>query len=131
MAGIMGGKDYTGIRKDAIIIENLRAAANLPKAAVIHLEPTPIDVDTLTFDDSHVNAERSHCVSEEQAKQYIRNAKISVTVWGGRFERYYGVDGSAYVSILQKRIRTAYSSEEYTENMQSLIQEMKNNGLLR
>ena len=73
-------KDYEKQQKDAIIIENLRTAAKLPKAAVIHLEPTKINVDALTFDDAHINAEREHRVSEEQAKQYIRNAKISVSV---------------------------------------------------
>ena len=76
-------KDYEKQQKDAIIIENLRTAAKLPKAAVIHLEPTKINVDALTFDDAHINAEREHRVSEEQAKQYIRNAKISVSVWNG------------------------------------------------
>ena len=64
-------KDYEKQQKDAIIIENLRTAAKLPKAAVIHLEPTKINVDALTFDDAHINAEREHRVSEEQAKQYI------------------------------------------------------------
>ena len=44
-------KDYEKQKKDAIIIENLCTAAKLPKAAVIHLEPTKINVDALTFDD--------------------------------------------------------------------------------
>ena len=123
-------KDYEKQQKDAIIIENLRTAAKLPKAAVIHLEPTKINVDALTFDDAHINAEREHRVSEKQAKQYIRDAKISVTVWNGQFERYYGADGTAYVSIPQKEIRTAYSSVEYTDNLKALIEEMKNNGIL-
>ena len=123
-------KGYANDTKDAIIIEKLRTAAKLPNTAVIHLKPTPIDVDSLTFDDTHVNKQRSHNVSEEQAKQYIRDAKISVTVWNGQFERYYGTDGTAYVSIPQKEIRTAYSSVEYTDKLKALIEEMKNNGIL-
>ena len=123
-------KGYANDTKDAIIIEKLRTVAKLPKAAVIHLKPTPIDVDSLTFDDTHVNKQRSHNVSEKQAKQYIRDAKISATVWNGQFERYYGADGTAYVSIPQKEIRTAYSSVEYTDNLKALIEEMKNNGIL-
>ena len=120
-------KDYEKQQKDAIIIENLRTAAKLPKAAVIHLEPTKINVDALTFDDAHINAEREHRVSEEQAKQYIRNAKISVSVWNGQFERYYGTEGAAYVNTIKHEIRTAYSRAEFDENTTALIEEMKKN----
>ena len=123
-------KDYEKQQKDAIIIENLRTAAKLPKAAVIHLEPTKINVDTLTFDDAHINAEREHRVSEEQAKQYIRNAKISVSVWNGQFERYYGTEGAAYANTIKHEIRTAYSRAEFDENTTALIEEMKKNGIL-
>ena len=123
-------KDYEKQQKDAIIIENLRTAAKLPKAAVIHLEPTKINVDALTFDDAHINAEREHRVSEEQAKQYIRNAKISVSVWNGQFERYYGTEGAAYVNTIKHEIRTAYSRAEFDENTTALIEEMKKNCIL-
>ena len=123
-------KDYEKQQKDAIIIENLRTAAKLPKAAVIHLEPTKINVDALTFDDAHINAEREHRVSEEQAKQYIRNAKISVSVWNSQFERNYGTEGAAYVNTIKHEIRTAYSRAEFDENTTALIEEMKKNGIL-
>ena len=123
-------KGYEKQQKDAIIIENLRTAAKLPKAAVIHLEPTKINVDALTFDDAHINAEREHRVSEEQAKQYIRNAKISVSVWNGQFERYYGTEGAAYVNTIKHEIRTAYSRAEFDENTTALIEEMKKNDIL-
>ena len=123
-------KGYEKQQKDAIIIENLRTAAKLPKAAVIHLEPTKINVDALTFDDAHINAEREHRVSEEQAKQYIRNAKISVSVWNGQFERYYGTEGAAYVNTIKHEIRTAYSRAEFDEDTTALIEEMKKNGIL-
>ena len=123
-------KTYEKQKKDAIIIENLRNAAKLPKAAVIHLEPTKINADTLTFDDAHINAEREHRVSESQAKQYIRDAKISVSVWNGQFERYYGTEGAAYVNTLKHEIRTTYSRAEFDENTTALIEEMKKNGIL-
>ncbi len=123
-------KDYEKQQKDAIIIENLRTAAKLPKAAVIHLEPTKINVDALTFDDAHINSDRENSVSEEQAKQYIRNAKISVSVWNGQFERYYGTEGAAYVNTIKHEIRTAYSRAEFDENTTALIEEMKKNGIL-
>ena len=123
-------KGYEKQQKDAIIIENLRTAAKLPKTAAIHLKPTAINIDSLTFDDAHINQERSHNVSEKQAKQYIRDAKISVTVWNGRFERYYGAEGSAYVRTGTNEIRTAFSRDQYDENTTALVKEMKKNGLL-
>ena len=123
-------KGYEKQQKDAIIIENLRTAAKLPKTAAIHLKPTAINIDSLTFDDAHINRERSHNVSEKQAKQYIRDAKISVTVWNGQFERYYGAEGSAYVRTGTYEIRTAFSRDQYDENTTALVKEMKKNGLL-
>ena len=75
----------------------------------------------MTFDGNHVSKERSHGVTEAQAKQYIRDAKISVTVWNGQFERYYGENGAIYVNT---------EKSEYDENLKSLIKEMKKNGIL-
>lgn len=54
-------KDYEKQQKDAIMIENLRAAVKLPKAAVIYLKPTKIDIDFLTFDHNYVNTVHSGC----------------------------------------------------------------------
>ena len=123
-------RSYTKEQERAILIEKLRSAGNLPKAAQIHLKPTAIDVDSLGFDDVHVNQKRRHHVSESEAKQYIREAAASVTVWGGKFERYFSEHGAAYVNTAENFIRTAYSAEEFDENMQALIKELKANGLL-
>ena len=123
-------KGYEKQQKDAIIKESLRVAGGFKRTAEIHLTPTPIDVDALTFDDAHINQEREHHVTEAQAKQYIRDAKISVTVWGGQFERYYGAEGATYVDMKKMHIRTAYSRDQYDENTIALIEEMKKNGLL-
>lgn len=62
--------------------------------------------------------------------QYIRDAKISVTVWNGQFERYYGEKGTAYVDMRKNEVRTTYSSAEYDEKLKSLVEEMKKNGIL-
>ena len=123
-------KGYEKQQKDAIIKESLRVAGGFKKTAEIHLTPTPIDVDALTFDDAHINQERAHHVTEAQAKQYIRDAKISVTVWGGQFERYYGAEGATYVDMKKMHIRTAYSRDQYDENTIALIEELKKNGIL-
>ena len=121
---------YTKAQERDILIEKLRTAGNLPKTAEIHLKPKRIDIDSLSFDNEHINKERVHNVSEEQAKRYIQEAGISVTVWNGQFERYYGREGAAYVNTLKHEIRTAYSEAEFTDNIKALVEEMKKNGIL-
>lgn len=124
-------KGYTSKIDNATIVEKLREAGGFKKTAKIHLVPTSINTEALTFDDTHINQERAHNITEKQAKQYIRDAKISVSVWNGQFERYYGVKGATYVDMRKNEIRTAYSLEEYDEKTISLIEEMSKNGLLR
>lgn len=112
-----------------ILIEKIRQAGNLKKTAQIHLNPRQIDIDSLLFDNTHINAERAHNVTQAQAKQWILEAKISVTVWNGQFERYYGENGAVYVNIKNHSIRTAYSQDEYDENIRALMEVIKENGL--
>lgn len=122
-------RDYAKEQERVIIAENLRKAGGFKKTAVIHLTPTRIDADALGFDDEHINTQRAHHVTEAQAKQWIRDAKISVTVWGGQFERYYGEAGAAYVNVEGNYIRTAYSADEFDKNVRALMEEIKKNGL--
>lgn len=122
-------KRFEKQKKDAIIIEKIREAGNFKKAAEIHLTPTSIDIHTLGFDDTHINKERNHSVTKEQAIQWIKDAKISVTVWNGKFERYYSENGSVYVNIENGDIRTAFSKDQYDEITISILEVLKEYGL--
>lgn len=122
-------RGYAKEQERAIMVENLRKAGNFRKAAQIHLTPTSIDADALGFDDAHINAQRSHRVTEAQAKQWIRDAKISVTVWNGQYEHYYAEQGAVYVNLPDHFIRTAFSAAEYTDNIRALMEAIKENGL--
>lgn len=124
-------KAYEKEQERAILIERLRNAGNLPKTAQIHLTPTAIDVDSLGFDDKHINGQREHGVTSAQAKEWIKNAKISITVWNQHYERYIGEEGAVYVNLEQNEIRTAFSSDEFEGALPTLIEEMRKNGLLR
>ena len=124
-------KAYEKEQERAILIERLRNAGNLPKTAQIHLTPTAIDVDSLGFDDEHINRQREHGVTSAQAKEWIKNAKISITVWNQHYERYIGEEGAVYVNLEQNEIRTAFSSDEFEGALPTLIKEMRKNGLLR
>lgn len=124
-------KAYEKEQERAILIKRLRNAGNLPKTAQIHLTPTAIDVDSLGFDDEHINGQREHGVTSAQAKEWIKNAKISITVWNQHYERYIGEEGAVYVNLEQNEIRTAFSSDEFEGALPTLIEEMRKNGLLR
>ncbi|UZT82911.1 phage minor capsid protein [Caproicibacterium sp. BJN0003] len=116
-------------RQKDIIKEEIRTAGNLPKTAKIHLIPKPINTGSLSFDDKHINLQRKHDVTREQAIQWVHDAKISVTVWGGKYERYYGVDGTTYVNALESLIRTAYSAKQYDDNTKAILEVILKNGL--
>ena len=116
-------------RKDDIIKEEIRKAGGLAQKAEIHLSPRKIDVDSLGFDNKHINEEINHGVSEQQAREWIRKSKISATVWNGKYERYYGEEGAVYVHLEDKTIRTAYSADEYDENVRALWEVLKKHGI--
>ena len=108
------------------IKEEMYNANEFKKAATIHFTPVAVDLESLSFDNEHVNEERKHEVTEEQAKQYIKNSDFSVSVWSGMYERYYGEKGASYVNTKDKRIRTAFSSSEFKENTKKLMEAYEN-----
>lgn len=100
----------------------------LRKAGVkgeIHTTPKQIDVESLSFDATHINAQRQHGVSEVEAKEFIRSARGSVTVWKGQYERYYSDQGVAYVDLKNNLIRTAFKPEEFSENVEKILEVLK------
>lgn len=84
-----------------------------------------INIKDYGFDEKHINAERSHNVTKEEAQQYIREAKIVLERWNGQFLNYYGENGSVYVDVKNKNVRTAYKSDEYDNNTKKIIEVMK------
>lgn len=113
-------------QKDDIIYNEIKKDARI--RGVLHLDPTPINIDSLSFDDEHINMERGHNVTAEQAKDFIRNARASVTVWDGKFERYYSDNGASYVDIKNNKIRTVFSVNEFDEKMKNILEVLKKYG---
>ena len=118
-------KTVEKMEKNAILKSKLREAG---LKGTIHTSPVKIDMDLLSFDNEHINNQRRHGVSFEEAKLYIQNAVISETVWGGRFERYYSYDGVAYVNKNNLQVRTAYKSNQYTKVVQRVKKKKKKYG---
>lgn len=88
----------------------------------VHIPAMEIDVDGLDFDSSHV-IQRRHHVTQEQAKSYIQNAKMSYSkdINGVTFENYISDDGASYVNLASGLIRTAYPSSQYNPGTRSII----------
>jgi hypothetical protein len=123
-------EELTQKDKDAIIKAEIKKVLNKKKAGV-HLKPLSIDTEKLIFDDEHINAERNHLISKEEAISYINKSLFSVSVWNGKYERYYSEQGAAYVDIEKNLIRTAFSAEEFDDITKEVIQVVKKYGKQR
>lgn len=87
--------------------------------------PSKLKLDDLSFDDKHINKERRHNITKEEALSFINNAKFSITRWNGEFENFISEDGTAYVSLSKKEIKTAYKNKEYDKKIKTLLKEWK------
>ena len=96
-----------------IIKAKIIDAKIFPKEAIVHVPPREIDVEVLKFDDKHVNIERERNITREETVEWIKNAKCSVTVWGGQYERYYSLNGAVYVRMKDLVIRTAFAKNDF------------------
>ncbi|MCY6372456.1 hypothetical protein OXH55_17650 [Clostridium ganghwense] len=65
-------------------------------------------------------------MTREEALSFIKNAKLSISKWNGKFENYYSFDGATYVDIENKNIRTAFKQEEFKEDVEKMIEVLKN-----
>ncbi len=79
----------------------------------IHIPSTEIDVKSLIFNDEHINQQRKHGVKEQEAKEYISNALVSIRKRNGLTENYFAKEGAAYVNPIEKKIMTAFKANEF------------------
>lgn len=108
--------------------EEIRAVAGLAKNSSVHIPPQEIFSKGLSFDDNHINKVRDHNVSREMAEIWIRESRASITVWNGRFERYYGTNGAVYVDWEEMKIRTAFSGLEFDEKTLKILEVLEKYG---
>lgn len=108
------------------IIKELKSAG---MKGDIHLTPKTVDYEKALFDDAHINKERKHNVTAEEARSFIKNAKVSATVWNGEFERYYSVDGVVYFKVEQNIIRSAFKPKEFNDTLKSIMKILEKFGI--
>lgn len=75
----------------------------------------------MTFDHDHINVQRNHKVSVEEATSYIENALFSLSVWNGTVEKYFSDSGTTFVDLKSHTIRTAFKAEEYDEKVERVM----------
>lgn len=95
----------------------------------IELSPkNRINTSDFSFDDKHINTERMHKVSRDEAERFIREADISFTRWEARFVNYYGPNGAVFLDVEKKNIRTAFRKDEYDPRVQKMREVLEQNG---
>lgn len=79
----------------------------------VHLEYQRTDISEYAFDEKHINKDREHGVTREDAERFIADSKVMISRWKGRFECYFAPGGATYIDLEQKNIRTSFKREEF------------------
>lgn len=94
----------------------------------IELNPKAIDLKGFAFDDKHINSERAHGVSRQEAEAFAHNAKFVSVRWSGRFRNYYSGEGAVYIDTHQNNIRTAFKADEFSKEVIEALEVLKKYG---
>ena len=119
-------KELAQKAKDDKIKAEIKAAG---MKGEIELSPKKkIDVSNYTFDEAHINKEREHNVSREDAERFIREADVAITRWNGHFVNYYSPNGAVFVDTENENIRTAFRKEEFDDHVKKMREVLEENG---
>lgn len=124
-------KDLNIKSEDDIIKEKITELAKKYKIKFEQVKYPPkklgIPFNELHFDNNHINKERNHKVTRQEAETFINEALCTLVRWNGDFLCYYSKKGAAYINIKEKSIRTAFKEIQYDENTLNFINEVKKN----
>lgn len=113
-------------QKNDIIIRQIKDITKRENSKVELRYKIPKDIENYSFDDKHINQERMHNVSKEEAIGFIRKSKVKITVWQGRYENYYSEEGATYIDTKTNAIRTSFKADEYDEITLKILEAYKN-----
>ncbi len=91
----------------------------------LSINPSKMDLSEFLFDDVHINGERSHGMTREDAVGFMENALFSLTRYNGNSINFYSLDGAVYVRKDLNAIRTAFYADEYDDKIKELIGEVR------
>ena len=115
--------------RERAIIEEIKAAGIKGQKFTLNPEVDEEFIKNLGFNEEHINVERQHNVTEEEAKDFIRNAKLKVERMNGDAINFYCENGVAYTRIKENRIRTSFKKAEFSEEIQKVMEVLKKYGL--
>lgn len=84
-----------------------------------------VNLNEYKFDFNHINNERQHGVTKEMAQEFINNSKAAYSRWNGQVVLYISDDGCTLINLKDKNVRTAYTSSEYDEKFNKLLEVLK------
>lgn len=84
-----------------------------------------INLKDFEFDYYHINNERSHGVTKEMAQSFINNSKAAYSRWNGQVIVYVSENGCSVVNLKEKKVSTAYKSDEYDNKFKMLMEVLK------
>ena len=95
---------------------------------VVNINPKPLNLKNYSFDNTHINAQRQHNVTREEAEKFMNEAAVSLTRWNGQFVNYYGENGAVYIDTKNKVVKTAFKKEEFDEKINNFMKVVLNDG---
>lgn len=104
----------------------MKIAKDLGIKGVVNINPKQIELKDYLFDEQHINSDRKHIVTRQEAESFMKDAKVSLTRWNGRFVNYYGEKGAVYIDVENKIIRTAFKRNEYDDKTNRFVEEIAN-----
>lgn len=119
-------KELAEKAKNDKIKEEIKATGMKGKITISPLKK--IDVSEFSFDDAHINGERSHKVTREDAERFIQEADVSFTKWNGRFVNYYGPNGATFIDMENNNIRTSFWKDEFDDKARAMREVLEKNG---
>lgn len=85
--------------------------------------PPKLDLSTFKFDAAHTQGDKHpHDVTEEEARQFIKESYFAIVRYNGASYNYYGKEGAAFVRTDLQTIRTAFKAAEYDDKICRLIE---------
>lgn len=88
------------------------------------LKPETPNLEGYDFDDKHINEERGHNVTREEAVSYTQNSLYVLKKWDGEFMNYFSVQGGTYINTKKKLIRTTFKPDEFDPETRALMKEI-------
>ena len=116
--------------RERAIIEEIKGAGVKGQKFTFNPKSDESFIAGLSFNDTHINAERQHNVSKEEAKAFIKNAKVRIERMNGEAVNYYSENGVAYVRLSENSIRTAFKKDEFDEPIKNMWEVLKKWGII-